>query len=256
MFSLESFSLAGKKAIVTGGTRGLCNQIAKAYHDMGAEVVIWGRSESGYQVAEQLSTSQAPVHFVACDLEKSESIDGCVERSLALLGGRVDILVNGAGIQHRADAVDFPEEQWRRILDTNLTALFLVSQKVSRTMLAQKYGKIINIASMCSFFGSVRIPAYSASKGGVAQLTKALSNEWAGLGVNVNAIAPGYMETELTRNIKTTNPPQYAQITSRIPMGRWGKPEDLQGIAVFLASDASAYLSGAVIPVDGGYLGT
>lgn len=255
MFSPECFSLTGKKAIITGGTRGLCLEIAKAYHDMGAEVVIWGRSESGYQTAVRLSSPQAQVHFVQCDLEKSESIGLCVQKSLELLGGRIDILVNGAGVQHREDALEFPEDQWRRVIETNLTALFLVSQHVGRIMCDQKYGKIINIASMCSFFGSVRIPAYSASKGGVAQLTKALSNEWAPMGVNVNAIAPGYMETEITRNIKTTNPPQYAEITSRIPMGRWGQPEDLQGIAVFLASDASAYVSGAVIPVDGGYLG-
>ena len=195
------------------------------------------------------------MHFVSCDLENSKSIADCVQKSLQLLGGRIDILVNGAGIQHREDALEFPEDQWRRVIETNLTALFLVSQQVGRIMCDQKYGRIVNIASMCSFFGSVRIPAYSASKGGVAQLTKALSNEWAAMGVNVNAIAPGYMETELTRNIKTTNPPQYAEITSRIPMGRWGQPEDLQGIAIFLASDAAAYVSGAVIPVDGGYLG-
>lgn len=255
MFSMEAFSLKGKKAIVTGGTRGLCLEIAKAYHLAGAEVVLWGRSQSGYETAAALTSSEAPVHFVACDVESSQDIAKAVEKSAELLGGRIDILVNGAGIQYRADALDFPEEQWCKVINVNLTAMFLVSQKVGRYMVDQHYGKIINIASMCSFFGSVRIPAYSASKGGVAQLTKALSNEWSAQGVNVNAIAPGYMETELTRNIKTTNPPQYAEITSRIPMGRWGQPEDLQGIAVFLASDASAYVSGAVIPVDGGYLG-
>lgn len=255
MFSMEAFSLKGKKAIVTGGTRGLCLEIAKAYHLAGAEVVLWGRSQSGYETAAALTSSEAPVHFVPCDVESSQDIAKAVEKSAELLGGRIDILVNGAGIQYRADALDFPEEQWCKVINVNLTAMFLVSQKVGRYMVDQHYGKIINIASMCSFFGSVRIPAYSASKGGVAQLTKALSNEWSARGVNVNAIAPGYMETELTRNIKTTNPPQYAEITSRIPMGRWGQPEDLQGIAVFLASDASAYVSGAVIPVDGGYLG-
>ena len=255
MFSPEFFSLKGKKAIVTGGTRGLCLEIAKAYHDMGAEVVIWGRSESGYQTAAANSTEDALMHFVACDLSRSESIADAVQKSRELLGGRIDILVNGAGIQYREDAVNFPEDAWRNVIETNLTALFLVSQQVGRIMCDQKYGKIINIASMCSFFGSVRIPAYSASKGGVMQLTKALSNEWASFGVNVNAIAPGYMETELTRNIKTTNPPQYAEITSRIPAGRWGQPSDLQGAAVFLASDAAAYVTGAILPVDGGYLG-
>lgn len=255
MFSMDSFSLRGKKAIVTGGTRGLCLGIAKAFHAAGAQVVIWGRSQSGIQTAETLSTPDAPVHFVPCNLEDTNDIPRAVEESLQVLGGRVDILVNGAGVQFRAPALEFPEQQWSKVLQVNLTAMFIVSQKIGRYMVDQGYGKIINIASMCSFFGSVRIPAYSASKGGVAQLTKALSNEWAAHGVTVNAIAPGYMETELTRTIKVTNPPQYAEITSRIPMGRWGQAEDLEGIAVFLASDASAYVTGAVIPVDGGYLG-
>lgn len=255
MFSPDCFSLKGKKAVVTGGTRGLCLEIAKAFHACGAEVVIWGRSASGTQTAQSLSTEEAPVSFVSCDLGESGDIDRAVQESLNLLDGRIDILVNGAGIQYRADALDFPEEQWMKVIGVNLNAVFLVSQKIGRIMVRQEYGRIINIASMCSFFGSVRIPAYSASKGGVAQLTKALSNEWAGKGVNVNAIAPGYMETELTRSIKETNYAQYTEITSRIPKGRWGRPEDLAGIAVFLASDASEYVSGAVIPVDGGYLG-
>lgn len=255
MFSLDDFSLKGKKAVVTGGTRGLCLEIAKALHASGAEVVIWGRSASGAQTAQSISSKEAPVSFVSCDLGISGDIDRAVRDSLELLGGRVDILVNGAGVQYRADALDFPEEQWLKVIGVNLNALFLVSQKIGRVMVKQGYGRIINIASMCSFFGSTRVPAYSASKGGVAQLTKALSNEWAGKGVNVNAIAPGYMETEMTRDIKETNYPQYAEITSRIPKGRWGRPEDLAGIAVFLASDAAEYISGAVIPVDGGYLG-
>lgn len=255
MFSPDSFSLKGKKAVVTGGTRGLCLEIARALHSCGAQVVIWGRSASGRETAASFSSEEAPVFFVSCDLGNSGDIGRAVEESLELLDGRIDILVNGAGIQYRAPAQDFPEEQWMKVINVNLSAVFLVSQKIGRIMLRQGYGRIINIASMCSFFGSVRIPAYSASKGGVAQLTKALSNEWAGQGVNVNAIAPGYMETELTRSIKETNYSQYTEITSRIPKGRWGRPEDLAGIAVFLASDASEYISGAVIPVDGGYLG-
>lgn len=255
MFTLDSFSLEGKKAIVTGGTRGLCLEIAKAFHACGAEVVIWGRSGSGAETARSISTEAQPVHFVKCDVSRSEDIDRAVRESAALLGGRIDILLNGAGVQYRAPALEFPEEQWLNVISVNLNAVFLICQKVGGIMVQQRSGRIINIASMCSFFGSVRIPAYSASKGGVAQLTKALSNEWAGEGVNVNAIAPGYMETELTRSIKETNNSQYMEITSRIPKGRWGKPEDLAGIAVFLASDAAEYVSGAVIPVDGGYLG-
>ncbi len=252
MFSLDSFSLEGKRAIVTGGTRGLCREIAQAYHDLGAQVVLWGRSGGA---AEEMGAAGAPVWSVSCDLSQSGQIQRAMEESLEHLGGRLDILVNGAGLQHRAPALEFPEEQWRRIIEVNLTAMFLVSQQAGRLMCAQGSGRIINIASMCSFFGSVRIPAYSASKGGVAQLTKALSNEWAGQGVTVNAIAPGYMATELTRSIQETDPAQYDQITARIPMGRWGRPEDLQGLAVFLASPAAAYISGAVIPLDGGYLG-
>ena len=248
MFSLDSFSLEGKRAIVTGGTRGLCREIAQAYHDLGAQVVLWGRSGGA---AEEMGAAGAPGWSVSCDLSQSGQIQRAMEESLEHLGGRLDILVNGAGLQHRAPALEFPEEQWRRIIEVNLTAMFLVSQQAGRLMCAQGSGRII----MCSFFGSVRIPAYSASKGGVAQLTKALSNEWAGQGVTVNAIAPGYMATELTRSIQETDPAQYDQITARIPMGRWGRPEDLQGLAVFLASPAAAYISGAVIPLDGGYLG-
>lgn len=251
----DMFSLKGKKAIVTGGTRGLGMEIARAYHDAGADVVLWGRSPQDADVARQMGRDQNNVFFVQCDLSDSTQITPAVERSLELLQGRVDILVNGAGMQHRTPALDFEEDCWRSILEVNLTAVFLVSQRVGRHMIEQGKGRIINIASMCSFFGSVNIPAYTASKGGIAQLTKALSNEWASKGINVNAIAPGYMETQLTRDIKQKNPSQYAEITSRIPKGRWGQPEDIRGLAVFLASEAAEYISGAVIPLDGGYLG-
>lgn len=249
------FSIAGKHAVIVGGTRGLCLEIARAYHEAGAEVVIWGRTEKGIKAAEELAGTENNVSFVRCDVRDSAQIGPAVEKSIELLHGRIDILVNGAGIQHRMPSVDFEEEWWRDILDVNLTGMFLVSQKIGRHMIENGGGRIINIASMCSFFGSVNIPAYSASKGGVAQLTKALSNEWSSKGVNVNAIAPGYMATELTADMKEKNPAQYAEVTSRIPKGRWGKPEDMRGLAVFLASEASEYISGAIIPLDGGYLG-
>ena len=168
--------------------------------------------------------------------------------------GHIDILVNCAGVQHRCVAEDFPMEEWNRILRVNLGAMFQMSQLAARDMLQRGYGRIINVASMTSFFGSVMIPAYAASKGGVAQLTKACSNEWSSRGVTVNAIAPGYMETKLTSDMKAKNPDQYEEVTARIPMHRWGKAEDLAGITVFLASDAAEYITGAVIPVDGGYL--
>lgn len=250
-----NLSLTGKKAVVTGGGRGLCRSIAQAYLDAGAEVVIVGSSARTEEAAKEMASRHRPAAAVIGDLSEPECIPEIYAECLRILGGRIDILVNGAGSQFRCPAETFPYEQWERILKLNLSAAFRMSQLAGRDMLAQGYGRIINIASMTSFFGSEQIPAYSASKGGIAQLTKALSNEWAKRGVLVNAIAPGYMKTSLTETIKTTNPSQYEQITQRIPAGRWGTGEDLQGISVLLASDAASYISGAVIPVDGGYLG-
>lgn len=252
---INKFSLEGKKAIVTGGAKGLCNGMAQALHDAGAEVVLLDVLDIVEDSAKEMRKSGASVYAVKGDLSKTEELENIYHECLEKLGGRVDILLNGAGIQFRAPAIEFPHERWEKIVAINMSAVFYLSQLAGRTMLEQKYGKIINIASMTSFFASTLIPAYSASKGGVAQITKALSNEWAGQGVNVNAIAPGYMATELTANMKEVNPKQYEEITGRIPMGRWGKMEDLQGLTVFLASDASAYISGAVIPVDGGFMG-
>lgn len=178
-------------------------------------------------------------------------------KKIIVTGGsrELDVLVNGAGVQYRCEALDFPLEQWNRVLAVNLTSVFQLSQLAAKIMVKRGKGKIINIASMTSYFGSELIPAYAASKGGIVQLTKALSNEWAAKGVTVNAIAPGYMITELTDSIKEKNPAQYQEITRRIPMHRWGSGEDLQGTVVFLSGSASDYISGAVLPVDGGYLG-
>lgn len=250
-----SFSLEGKKAVVTGGAKGLCHGIAQAYHEAGAEVVLIDILDTVADSAAAMSSEAAPVHGVRGDLTVREDLDRMYNECLELLGGRIDILLNGAGIQHRSPAISFPEDRFRKIMDVNLNSVFLLSQLAAQTMISQQYGKIINIASMTSFMGSENICAYTASKGAVAMLTKALSNEWTGQGINVNAIAPGYMATELTADIKKTNPRQYEEITNRIPAHRWGKPEDLHGLAVFLATDAAAYISGAVIPVDGGFLG-
>ena len=225
-------------------------------HEAGAEVLIIGRGERTLaEAARKIGAEGAPALYEAGDLEELDKIEPLYERALAKLGGRLDILVNGAGLQYRALAEDFPFDEWQRVIAVNLSAVFKLSQLAGRTMLAGGGGKIINVASMTSFFGSERIPAYAASKGGVAQLTKALSNEWASRGVCVNAVAPGYMETALTKDIKTTNPRYYEEITCRIPARRWGRGDDLKGITLFLASAASDYVSGAVIPVDGGYLG-
>lgn len=253
--AMQWFQLNGKKAMVTGGAAGLCYAMAEGLHLAGAEVVLVDRSPAVGEAAARLGAQGAPVHGVQGDPSHWEGIPALYDRALAALGGRVDILVNGAGIQYRCPAEDFPPKRWQQILRINLDAVFRLAQLAGRTMLAQGGGRIINVASMTSFFGSEQIPAYAASKGAVAQLTKALSNEWAGRGVNVNAIAPGYMVTQLTADMQGKNPAQYAEITARIPMHRWGQPEDLQGAVVFLASPAAAYVTGAILPVDGGYLG-
>lgn len=252
---ISKFSLEHKTAIVTGGAKGLCYSMAEALHEAGAHVVLVDVLDLVEESAARLGVAGAPVYAVKADLSDTTRLREACGEAVALLGGQVDILLNGAGIQYRCPAEDFPEDRWRRILDINLSAVFFMSQEIGKQMLKQGRGKIINVASMTSFMASVMIPAYAASKAGVAQITKALSNEWAGKGICVNAIAPGYMNTELTRDMKTVNPRQYEEISGRIPMGRWGEPEDLKGVVVFLASEASDYISGVVVPVDGGYLG-
>lgn len=251
---MEQMSLTGKKALVTGGARGLNYSIAEGLCEAGADVVLLDISETVFESAKTLSQIGTKVYGVRGDLSVTSDLDRMYAEALDYLGGRLDILINGAGIQYRCLAKDFPEDQCRRVLDLNLNALFFMAQRAGRTMLEQGYGRLINIASLSSFDGASMIAAYTASKGGVAQLTKVLSTEWAEQGVNVNAIAPGYMVTELTKNIKEVNPKQYESICTRIPKGRWGQPEDLKGLAVFLASDASEYMTGQIIPVDGGYL--
>lgn len=252
---MVNFSIEGKKAIVTGGSRGLGYSMARALHEAGAEVLVVGVQDHIKDAAAKLGGTGVPVHWCQADLCDMGSMRGMVKEALEKLGGRVDILINCAGLQHRCPAAEFPEEKWRSIIEVNLNAVFFVSQEIGRIMLEQGYGRIINVASMTCWNAATMIPAYAASKGAIAQLTKALSNEWSSKGVTVNAIAPGYFETALTADMKRLNPEHYRDVTARIPMGRWGKPEDLDGITVFLASDAAAYISGAVIPVDGGFLG-
>ncbi len=250
---MNIFSLENKTAIVTGGNRGLGRGIAKGLAEAGAKVVIMASSDSVFCAADELSADGLSVQPVKCDLSKEDNIKNGFSEAVALLGGKLDILVNNAGIQRRSKCEEFPLSDWDDVLNVNLRSVFILCQLAGRHMIPNGGGKIINLASMLSFFGGYTVPAYAASKGGVAQLTKALSNEWASKGINVNAIAPGYMATEMnTRLIEDSS--RNAEILSRIPAGRWGKPEDMAGTAVFLASSASDYLSGAIIPVDGGYL--
>lgn len=222
----------------------------------GADLVLIATNEERLQQASaRLGQDGANVSYVVGELSNLENIENIYNNALEKLDGHIDILVNNAGIQYRCKAENFPLDKWKSIIDINLSSVFVLSQLAGKTMIAQGSGKIINIASMTSYFGSEMIPAYAASKGGIMQLTKALSNEWAPLGIHVNAIAPGYMETVLTSDMRQKNPSQYQEITCRIPAHRWGKPEDLQGAVLFLSSNASNYVTGAILPVDGGYLG-
>ncbi|MHB1315023.1 MAG: SDR family oxidoreductase [Christensenellales bacterium] len=248
---LHQFSLEGKKAIVTGAARGLSYGMAEGLHDAGAEVALIDVLDQVHDSAQVLGAKGPKVYGVKANLDGRDNAEKAFLDAVNALGS-VDILVNGAGVQHRCEAVDFPVSEWERVLNINLFTTFHMCQLAGRTMMEKGFGRIINIASMLAFFGGVMIPAYAASKGGVAQLTKALSNEWAIRGVNVNAIAPGYMETELTATMRQF-PDQIQDITRRIPAGRWGTPDDVKGICVFLSSEASRYITGTVIAVDGGY---
>jgi 2-deoxy-D-gluconate 3-dehydrogenase len=247
------FDLSGKKAIVTGAAGGLGRGMVEGLLEAGAEVVIIDISEKVHLTVEDLAATGAKIHAVQGDLSDRRKLKEVFEKAVKLLDGTLDIIINCAGIQRRNKCEEFTLEDWDAVLEMNLTTVFILSQLAGRIMLKQGKGKIINMASMLSFFGGYTVPAYAASKGGVAQLTKALSNEWAGKGINVNAIAPGYMDTSMnTAIINNTNRNQ--EILRRIPAGRWGCPSDLKGVAVFLASSASDYLDGAIIPLDGGYL--
>ena len=251
---MNLFNLSGKKAIVTGAASGLAHGIAEGLMEAGAEVVIIDISASTEAAAQEFCSRGFKAHSVRANLGDREELTKAFNTALEKLGGTIDILVPAAGIQRRNKAEEFTIEDWDAVININLSSVFMLCQLAGREMLKQKSGKIVNIASMLSFFGGYTVSAYAASKGGIAQMTKALSNEWARDGINVNAIAPGYMSTAMNTKLledETRN----AEITNRIPARRWGTPDDLKGIAVFLASAASDYISGAIIPVDGGYLG-
>jgi 2-deoxy-D-gluconate 3-dehydrogenase len=247
------FDLSGKSALVTGGTRGLGRGMAEGLAEAGAKVVIVGSSAGVLKTAEELRAKGLDVAGIRADLGERDKIPAMFNEALKMLGGKIDILLNDAGVQRRNHCEDFTLEDWDTVMNVNLNAVFVLCQLAGREMIKQGSGKIINMASMLSFFGGFTVPAYAASKGAVAQLTKALSNEWAGKNIQVNAIAPGYMATEMNTALINDNG-RNTEILARIPAGRWGTPEDMKGLAVFLASNASNYVSGAVIPLDGGYL--
>jgi len=250
---LDSFKLTGKTAIVTGSQSGLGAGIAVALAQAGANVVLHGRDCTGInevRAAVEEAGSKSG-HFLG-DLSHPDVCENLVASAVEQFGS-VDILVNNAGIIRRAPAAEFSEKDWYDVLEVNLNAVFRLSQAAGRHMLGQGSGKIINIASLLAFQGGVFVPSYAAAKGAVAQLTKALANEWASRGINVNAIAPGYMATDNTAPLRS-DPVRNQQIVERIPTGRWGTPEDLGGAAVFLASAASNYVNGHVLVVDGGWL--
>jgi 2-dehydro-3-deoxy-D-gluconate 5-dehydrogenase len=249
------FDLAGQVAIVTGANTGIGQAIAKSLAAAGADIALVGRTPAD-ETSKQISALGRRAINITADLSSIEPVSRIVTETISQLG-KLDILVNNAGIIRRNDTVDFTEADWDAVMNTNLKSLFFLSQAAARYMIAnakeKRNGKIINIASMLSFQGGVRVPSYTASKSGVGGLTKAMANEWSSKGINVNAIAPGYIQTNNTIALQN-DATRDQQIVARIPAGRWGNPDDLAGAAVFLASRASDYVDGHILAVDGGWL--
>lgn len=250
---LDKFSLAGKSALVTGASRGLGQRIAIALAEAGADVACHSREDGGAggAIAAITALGHTAVSVVG-DMADADVPSRIATEALAELG-KIDILVNNAGMIRRSPAVDYSEEDWSTVVQVNLSSVFRLSQAVGRHMVERGSGKIVNIASLLSFQGGITVPAYTASKSGVAGLTKALANEWAKHNVNVNAIAPGYMETDNTSALRADET-RNRQIMERIPSGRWGDADDLSGAVVFLSSAASDYVQGHVMVVDGGWM--
>jgi 2-dehydro-3-deoxy-D-gluconate 5-dehydrogenase len=250
---LDAFKLDGKVALVTGASAGLGAAIALALGEAGADVACHGNSRAAELTCEAIAKLGRRSLAVSGNLENRQTPRHLVAATLQEFG-QLDILINNAGIIRRAPASEYSEDDWDAVIEVNLSSVFRLSQLAGRSMLERGRGKIINIASLLSFQGGVTVPAYAASKGGVAQLTKALANEWAAKGINVNAIAPGYMRTDNTLALQRDET-RNRQILERIPAGRWGEAADLAGAAVFLASAASDYLHGSILTIDGGWMG-
>jgi len=247
----DPFDLTGKVAVVTGANTGIGQGIALALAAAGADIAAVGRTPA-QETVEKVRALGRRAEIVSADLSTIEPVQRVVDEAVEKLGG-LDILVNNAGIIRRNDSLDFTEEDWDAVIDTNLKSVFFLCQAAARHMVANGGGKIINIASMLSFQGGIRVPSYTASKSGVAGLTKLLACEWAGKGINVNAIAPGYIATNNTTALQA-DPVRNRAIVERIPAGHWGSPDDLGGAAVFLASRAADYVQGHILAVDGGWL--
>lgn len=245
------FSLKGKTALVTGARTGIGQAISVGLASAGAHVLLLGHRDNLDETKAKIDEAGGICETVLVDLGEVPQIREKIKPVLEKHS--IDILVNNAGIIYREPAVDYDEQEWMRVIDVNLNAVFILSQEIGRGMVERGSGKIINIASLLSFQGGVFVPAYTASKHAVAGLTKSLANEWAGHGVQVNAIAPGYIETNNTEAIRNDNKRQQS-ILERIPAGRWGRPADMIGAALFLASKASDYVNGHVLVVDGGWM--
>jgi 2-deoxy-D-gluconate 3-dehydrogenase len=250
---LDAFKLDGKVALVTGAGQGLGQGISLALAEAGADIAGLDRGTSP-ETGKAIRALGRQYHEIICDLRTAsvEDLNKFIAEIVSKLG-HLDILVNNAGIIRRTPALDFSEADWDDVLQIDLKAAFFLCQAAARVMLPNGHGKIINIASMLSFQGGILVPSYTAAKSGIAGITRALANEWAKHGININAIAPGYMATDNTSALRA-DPKRAPAILERIPAGRWGSPADLGGVVVFLASEASSYLQGAIIPVDGGWL--
>ncbi len=247
----SAFDLSGRVALVTGANTGIGRGIALALAQAGADVALAGRTRAE-ETAAQVEALGRRAALIYADLSSIAPVQSVIDGTLEALGG-LDILVNNAGIIRRAEAVDFTEADWDAVTDTNLKSVFFLCQAAGRHMIAAGRGKIVNIASLLSFQGGIRVASYTAAKSGVAGITRLLANEWAAKGVNVNAIAPGYIATANTAALQADEA-RNRQILDRIPAGRWGDPDDIGGAAVFLASSASDYVNGHVLAVDGGWL--
>ncbi|MEG0377840.1 MAG: SDR family oxidoreductase [Eubacterium sp.] len=249
---MDLFNVKGKKAIITGATGGIGQALSQGMLTAGIEVVMLDDSDQLETIKNEFSQF-GKVHGLKCDLTNRKTRDQLFDNAVELLGGSLDILVNSAGVQKRGFIEEFKDEDWDFVMEVNLNAVFAMTRCAGKYMLPQKKGKIINMASMNSYFGGTNVSPYASSKGAVVQFTKAIANEWSRYGINANAIAPGFIETPMTADMKEDQK-VYEYKRERIPKGRWGKPDDLVGTLLYLCSSASDYVCGVTIPVDGGYL--